>query len=301
MKMGVIAAVVLAGLVTAFSAAGDPATQPQPKALKIVLAEGAGPGDSVAVEMIGVPPGEFMMGTKPGDTFANKGEFYHKVRITRPFYLGKYELTLQQWCAVTGKRLGERDGNLPASAISWIEAKEFTAMLNERLAKQLPEGMVFRLPTEAEWEYAARAGATTRYYWGDDPNKGGDANAMNDYAWHRGNTKTCMPVGLKRPNAWGFYDVTGNVWELCLDYLKPDHTAADEVSVDPLNLTPSESKVAAAVRGGSFIGQDGPESLRLAAQWWNIWPDKHRLNVGVRLAIGYPMPAQEPNAPRQDK
>lgn len=254
-----------------------------PKTLTITLAEAQGTNPAVAVEMILVPAGEFMMGTKPGAPYANKGEFFHKVRITRPFYFGKYEITQKQWWTFWGKPIPAEGEQLPATFISWMDAKGFTSDLNARLGRQLPKGMVFRLPTEAEWEYAARAGTTTQYYFGDDPTQ------LCEYAWCRANAPTnAMPVGLKKPNPWGFYDITGNVWELCLDYVSRDKTTTAEVSIDPLNLTPDQP-VAAAVRGGSFVSQDGPESLRIAAQWGNIWPDKHRLNVGLRLAVGFPL------------
>ena len=255
-------------------------------ALKIVLAEPAANQPAVEVELIGVPAGEFMMGTNPDGApprYDPKGEFYHRVRISRPFYLGKYELTVRQWNAVTPVISKQREKlEHPMSGISWQDATNFAAILNQRYAAQLPAGMVFRLPTEAEWEYAARAGTTTAYYFGNDP------ALLNDYAWHRGNAQEPMPVGRKKPNAWGFHDITGNLWELCLDYFTPDMTTTNEISIDPINLKP-HNPVAAAVRGGSYAGQDGPESIRIASQWGNIWPDKHRVNVGIRMAVGYPV------------
>jgi formylglycine-generating enzyme required for sulfatase activity len=258
------------------------------KTLSITLAEAQGTTPAVVVELIGVPAGEFMMGTNPDPEYAPprydpKGEFYHRVRISRPFYLGKTELTHAQWGAVMGmhSRYEGREQH-PQNGISWVDSTNFTAVLNARFASQLPEGMVFRLPTEAEWEYAARAGTTTAYYFGNDPAQ------LDEYAWYRGNATDTMPVGQKKPNAWGFYDIIGNVWELCIDFVAPDMTTKEAISVDPVNITPYEP-VAAAVRGGSYVGQDGPESIRIASQWANIWPDKHRVNVGLRLAIGFPV------------
>jgi formylglycine-generating enzyme required for sulfatase activity len=286
MKNGLGLALVLISLIVLSATAwGEDLTVS--KTLSIKLAEAQGTNPAVVVELIGVPAGEFMMGTPPGAPRANKGEFYHKVRISRPFYLGKYEITQKQWWTFWGKPIPAASEQLPATVISWMDAKGFMADLNARFGKQLPKGMVFRLPTDAEWEYAARAGTTTPYYFGDDPTQ------LVDYAWCRANATNEMPVGLKKPNPWGFHDITGNVWELCLDYFCPDKTTTNEVSIDPINLTPDQP-VAATVRGGSFHGQDGPESLRTAAQWGNIWPDKHRLNVGFRLAVGYPVNMEKP-------
>jgi formylglycine-generating enzyme required for sulfatase activity len=274
-------------LVAAGMAMGGEGTPPLiAKTLSITLAEAQGTNPAVVVELIGVPAGEFMMGTNPDGApprYDPKGEFYHRVRISRPLYLGKYELTHAQWAAVMGMhpRYVGRE-NCPRDGVSWQECTNFTALLTQRFAAQLPPGMVFRLPTEAEWEYAARAGTTTAYYFGNDP------ALLGDYAWHRGNATQPMHVGQKKPNAWGFFDITGNVWELCRDYFCPDNTTTNKVSVDPVNLKPYDP-VAAAVRGGSYAGQDGPDSIRIASQWGNIWPDKHRPNVGMRLAVGYPV------------
>ena len=276
------------GILWLAAAAAAPGGEGSPpsvsKTLSVTLAEAQGTNPAVVIELIGVPAGEFMMGTNPDGApprYDPKGEFYHRVRISRPFYLGKYELTLGQWGAVMGMKLryaGKLD--CPANAVSWQECTNFTAILNQRYASQLPPGMVFRLPTEAEWEYAARAGTATAYYFGNDP------ALLDEYAWHRGNATEPMPVGRKKPNAWGFHDITGNVWELCLDFFRPNATTTNAITIDPLNTV---SNYARTVRGGSYIGQDGPESIRTSSQWGNIWPDKHRVNVGMRLAIGYPM------------
>ncbi len=272
-------------LVAVASALGGEVTPPAvSKTLAVTLVEAQGTNPAVVVELIGVSAGEFMMGTRTEDApprYDPKGEFPHRVRISRPFYLGKYELTLGQWGAVMGMK-SRHAGKLdyPANAVSWQECTNFTAILNQRCASQLPPGMVFRLPTEAEWEYAARAGTTTAYYFGNDP------ALLDDYAWHRGNATEPMPVGRKKPNSWGFFDITGNVWELCLDYFRPDATTTNEITIDPLNTV---SNYARTVRGGSYAGQDGPGSIRTASQWGNIWPDKHRPNVGMRLAVGYPV------------
>lgn len=255
------------------------AAPPEPAKLSLAL----GPG--VTLELIGLPAGEYVMGGAPGDERASPTEeFRHRVRISRPFYLGKTEVTRSQWHAVMPERRaapGETDDS-PVTGIIWTEATNYTALLTERFGNLLPTGMVFRLPTEAEWEYAARAGTTTRYSFGDDP------AALGDHAWTRENATQSMPVARKKPNAWGFYDMTGNVWEWCLDYFQPNHTTDRELTVDPVNVTSNDAR---AVRGGSYVHNEGPESLRISAQWGNMYHGKRRPNVGMRLAAGFPLPS----------
>lgn len=239
--------------------------------------------DGLVIEMIGLPAGEFMMGASPGDERASPTEeFRRKVRLSKSFYLSKFEITDQQWRFVTRKSPNPETANFPAAAMTWSEANEFAALLTRRYASHLPQHMVFRLPTEAEWEYAARAGGTTRYYFGDDP------SLLKDHAWFRDNTEHTMPVGQKKPNAWGFHDMTGNVWEMCLDFFLPDATTDQEIVVDPINRKLFPPRFAVVTRGGSYI-ESAVES-RLTLHSSTHYVPKKRPNVGFRLAIGYPMP-----------
>ncbi|MDR1165534.1 MAG: formylglycine-generating enzyme family protein [Deltaproteobacteria bacterium] len=161
--------------------------------------------NSLGMKFTLIRPGTFTMGANPNreDT-----EFYetpqHEVTITKPFYLGVHEVTQSEWQSVMGENPAYFRGNdLPIENISWDEALAFTRALNRR------EGTdKYRLPTEAEWEYSARAGTTTDYFFGDD------GKPLDKYAWYweNGGEKT-HPVGLKRPNPWGLYDIYGNVWE----------------------------------------------------------------------------------------
>ncbi len=170
--------------------------------------------DGVTLELIAIPGGTFWMGSRDGI-----GEKYehprHQVTVA-PFYMGKYPVTQAQWQAVMGKNPSQFKGaDRPVESVSWNDTQEFSKKLNEIVETHgrasLPGGK-FRLPSEAEWEYACRAGTETAYSFGDDPAQ------LGNYAWFDGNSgKQTHPVGQKQPNGFGLYDMHGNVYEWCED------------------------------------------------------------------------------------
>jgi formylglycine-generating enzyme required for sulfatase activity len=165
-------------------------------------------GEGVEMEFVLIKPGKFMMGDADGDLGEKP---VHEVRITKPFYMGKYKVTQRQWEVVMGNNPSYFQGpRNPVENINWEESQLFLHKLNQRLAHT---GLKFRLPTSAQREYACRAGSTTRYSFGDN------AEELDQYAWYRRNSDgRTHPVGEKKPNAWGLYDMHGNTWEMCVDW-----------------------------------------------------------------------------------
>jgi formylglycine-generating enzyme required for sulfatase activity len=159
--------------------------------------------NSLGMEFVLIPAGEFTMGSDE----SRSTQPPHQVIIRQPFYLGKYEVTQAQWTTVMGKNPSQflGDPHLPVENVSWNEVQGFIRLLNAREG-----GDRYRLPTEAEWEFAARACKKTAYSFGDDEGQ------LEKYAWYDENAgKRTHAVGQLRRNPWGLYDVHGNVWEWC--------------------------------------------------------------------------------------
>jgi len=204
----------------------------------------------VPLELAAIEPGEFLMGAVPGDAEAEAREKpQHAVTIARPFLIGVHEITQSQWQAVMGTTLRQQRAIMdpahpqrgllrgegpdhPMYYVRWDDARTFCRKLSELT------GRSYRLPSEAEWEYACRAGRATKYAWGDDFD--------GRYAWYEGNSGGLLhPVGQKPPNGWGLFDMAGNAHEWCAGYF---HAYAANEAAD------RESRAGGyhALRGGSF-------------------------------------------------
>jgi formylglycine-generating enzyme required for sulfatase activity len=238
--------------------------------------------DSIGVKLVLIPAGEFLMGSPDGDGASDEYP-QHRVRITRPFYLSATEVTrgqFRRFVYATGYRTeAEQDGKAtwrnrrfeqtdenPVVAVSWNDAMEYCRWLSRR------EGATYRLPTEAEWEYACRGGATTRYSFGDD------AANLGEYGWLRGNSGgRTHPVGGKQPNSFGLFDMYGNVWEWCRDGYADDYYQRSPVD-DPQGADGAPGRV---IRGG---GRDcEPRDARSASRNCNA-PEKQFNDLGFRVA-----------------
>jgi formylglycine-generating enzyme required for sulfatase activity len=208
-------------------------------------------GNSIGMKFTLIPAGEFNMGSEESDN----EKPVHKVKINNPFYLGTYPVTQREWNAVMGVNPSAwnavmgvnpsafKGDDLPVETVSWDKVQEFIKKLNEK------EGTdKYRLPSEAEWEYACRAGTTTKYSIGDSESK------LGDYGWYDKNSEgKTHPVGQKKPNSWGLHDMHGNVWERVQDKWQDSYDGA------PIGGSAWESEDAAArvVRGGGWSSSAG--------------------------------------------
>jgi formylglycine-generating enzyme required for sulfatase activity len=250
------------GKATQSKEAGDKTKSP-PKEATVDL------GNGMKLEMVLIPAGEFMMGSPDSDKDAFKWEKpQHRVRIIKPFYLGKYLITQEQWEAVMGNnpRCFKGPKN-PVEQVSWDDCQKFLKRLNDKVG-----GGKFVLPTEAQWEYACRAGSKTRYCFGDDEKQ------LGEYAWYEKNSgDTTHPVGEKKPNAWGLYDMHGNVWEWCQDWWKDGYYKESPVD-DPTGPTGGSDRV---FRGGCWnIPAGGCRSAYRAY----YAPGGRDINLGLRVS-----------------
>jgi len=237
---------------------GTASTQAGPASLK----------NSTGMEFKWIAPGKFMMGSNLETPGGKVTAPVHEVTLTEPFYMGVYEVTQEQFEQVMGRQPTSAGGPVnPASAVSWSEAVTFCEKLSAMPAER-SAGRVYRLPTEAEWEYACRAGTTTEYCFGDD------ASELGEYAWFLGNSgnseidfqklgplerveavqsndNRLHPIGQKKPNAWGLHDMHGNMWEWCQDYYSK-YTA--EAVTNPLVSEPGSGVLGSTriVRSGGW-------------------------------------------------
>jgi formylglycine-generating enzyme required for sulfatase activity len=225
--------------------------------------------NSIGMEFVLIPAGEFLMGSDKGkDQDADDDETpQHRVRISKPFYLGKYEVTQALWEAVMGNNPSLfKDRSNPVELVSWDDAQEFIKRLNAREGHNR-----YRLPTEAEWEYAVRAGTSTDFFWGEDESR------LGEYAWYYGNSgHSTHPVGQKKPNPWRLYDVYGNVREWVQDwatYYSPSP------ATDPQGPPTGSFR---AIRNGGWF--DDADACRSACRYFMV-PDATSVDFGFRIVL----------------
>ena len=240
------------------------------------------------MEFVFVPGGCFQMGQTEADKAQlikevgeeNYASWFadelprHEVCV-KGFWMGKYEVTQAQWQAIMESNPSNFKGaDRPVETVSWNDAQEFLKKLNAAWANSRSPAQ-FRLPSEAEWEYAARAGTQTAYSFGDDPNQ------LGEYAWFVDNSgNNTHPVGQLKPNAFGLYDMHGNVWEWVADTYHENYNDAPTDGSVWEDLGDRKAKV---LRGGSW--NSSPRSCRSAYRNWNA-PDYRYYNFGARVVVG---------------
>ena len=267
-----ICALAVACIAIGFASSGRPAQAAPP-------AFGLGFTNSLNIPMAWIPPGTFSMGSPATEQHRvdNEGPLT-EVTLSSGFWLGQFEITQGEWSELMTQNPSTSRGTprLPVEAITWREALEFCQKLtsHERSAGLLPPGHEYRLPTAAQWEYACRAGTTTRFYYGDDPGY----QQLGDFAWYlRNSTNTTHPVGLKKPNPWGLYDMHGNVWEWCLDEFDFQYPGGQVTDPEPRS-----SAGAPGFRGGGRASLD--RMLRSAYRLGES-PESGAMGVGFRVSL----------------
>jgi formylglycine-generating enzyme required for sulfatase activity len=236
-------------------------------------------GNGVSMKLVQIPAGTFQMGSPEREPPFDEDEHY--VTITKPFYMGVYEVTKAQYAQFV-RATGYRDpansqetGDHPVLGVTWHEAKAFSDWLSKQTGKTVV------LPTEAQWEYACRAGSKTRFCFADAD------GSLRDYAWYSDNSgREAHPVGQKKPNAWGLYDMHGNAWEWCSDWFAEKFPALGS-DKDPTGPANGRLRV---LRGGSCY--DDPYDCR-SANRGRVRPDERYLRgefrnsnvIGFRVAV----------------
>ena len=233
------------------------------------------PGDTKVLEITpGVqmtfswcPPGNFTMGSPQDEVFRKKNEDQVDVDFSKGFWIAKTEVTRLQWQAVMGiNNQGNQTANLPVVSVSWINVQDFLYELNLILKKT--NGWKASLPTEAQWEYAARAGQAHVFSGCDN---------VDDVAWYRENSNNIInPVGVKKPNAWGLYDMSGNAMEWCHDYYDDKLPGGD----DPMGPNLGSYRV---IRGGRYSSD--LDECRIASRRDGYYPSYSHYSLGFRIVL----------------
>ena len=245
--------------------------------------------NSIDMKLVLIPKGKFMMGSPPDEKGSEDNERRHEVTISRDYHLGMHEVTQAQYKKIMGKNPSKFQGdavaerhpetnrvvkevdsaNHPVEEVSWEDAVEFCQRLSA-LPEEKKAGRVYRLPTEAEWEYACRAGSQTAYSFGSDE------KSLVNFGWYDSNSKGMThAVGLKKANAWGLYDMHGNVFEWCADWYGEFPKGS---ATDPRGPEDGSNRVA---RGGSW--DLGAVLCRSALRGYG--PSLRRNYLGFRVAL----------------
>jgi len=208
--------------------------------------------NSIGMKFVWISPGSFMMGSPKEEVLRRKDETQHKVTLTKGFYMGVYTVTQEEWQAIMGKNPSKFQGDkkLPVDSVSWNDSQEFIKKLRDQDKDKKP----YRLPTEAEWEYACRAGTTTPFYFGanistDQVNYGNDDSSQGRAYGNKEKDvfrKKTTPVGSFPANAWGLHDMHGNVWQWCQDWY------AEYPQNDVVDPQGPETGTGRTHRGGSW-------------------------------------------------
>ena len=247
--------------------------------------------NSIGMKLVLIPKGTFMMGSPESEQGRKQDETQHEVTISKDYYLGVYEVTQAQYEKVMGKNrshfqgaiVGNENADLPVENVSWHDAVEFCKKLSD-LPEEKKAGRVYRLPTEAQWEYACRAGSKTAYSFDDEE------GLLPEHGWFKRNSSNrTHTVGLLEPNAWGLYDMHGNVWEWCSD-LYGDYPKG--ALSDPTG--PKEGSFRVYRGGGWYFGA---AFCRSAIRFRND-PSIRNVDLGFRLALS---PSGIPKSPEADK
>jgi formylglycine-generating enzyme required for sulfatase activity len=238
--------------------------------------------------LVFIPPGTFRMGSPPDEVDRMDWEGPQTaVTISRGFWMGKYEVTQGEYLAVMGSNPSYFSANngfaeglsRPVETVTWYDATNYCATLTqrERGAGRIATNCVYRLPTEAEWEYACRGWTSTRFSYGDDP---GYSNLAN-YAWYYDNSgEGTHPVGQKLPNQWGLYDLPGNVWEWCQDCWSDSLPGG--IALDPQGPPSGSSRV---LRGGGWSLWYGNAWRCRSAYRGSFNPDSGLIFIGFRVVL----------------
>lgn len=228
-------------------------------------------GNGMKMELILIPRGKFLMGSPDMEKGRSSIEGpQHEVTIAKPFYMGVNLVTQEQWQAVMGSNPSQPKGkgNQPVCCTNFYDCQAFCEILSAKT------GQTVRLPSEAEREYAGRAGTTTRFSYGDDP----DYSQLREYAWVGSNSDgDSYPVGQKKPNPWGLYDMYGNIWEWCQDWFHDSYTGAPSNGSAWATLTGHR-----VLRGACFYSV-GKECRSASRDWAD--PGNRCGDVGVRVVV----------------